>query len=45
MNKYFKLPKMPSKPVFIIIHTASDVEYTINQFLEKNKDEVNSLIT
>jgi myosin heavy subunit len=35
---------MPSKPTFIIVHTAKDVEYTINGFRDKNKDEVPPLM-
>jgi myosin-5 len=31
---------MPSKPIFVVLHTAKDVEYTITSFREKNKDEV-----
>lgn len=35
---------MTSKPTFILVHTAKDVEYNITGFREKNKDEL-SLLT
>lgn len=35
---------MPSKPSFIVVHTAKEVEYTVNGFREKNKDELSNLI-
>jgi myosin-5 len=34
---------MISKPTFIVVHTAKDVEYSITEFREKNKDELSSL--
>ena len=35
---------MPSKPSFIVLHTAKDVEYSIEGFRDKNKDEVPPLM-
>ena len=35
---------MPSKPAFIVIHTAKDVEYLVTGFRDKNKDEVPPLM-
>lgn len=36
-------PKMPSKPTFIVVHTAKEVEYSIVGFRERNKDELPNL--
>lgn len=35
---------MVSKPTFIVVHTAKDVEYSIEGFRIKNKDEIQSLV-
>lgn len=34
---------MPSNPSFIVAHTAKDVEYSIQGFRDKNKDELSSM--
>ena len=40
-NKYIKFHKIKDK-IFYIKHTARDVEYDINGFIETNKDEISS---
>ena len=35
---------MLSEPTFVIVHTAKDVEYNVNGFLTKNKDEMNPVV-
>lgn len=37
----FKNPKKMSTTAFIIVHSIREVEYDINGFIEKNKDDVN----
>lgn len=34
---------MISKPTFIVVHTAKEVEYSIVGFRERNKDELPNL--
>lgn len=34
---------MISKPSFILVHTAKDVDYSIMGFRERNKDELSTL--
>jgi myosin-5 len=36
---------MTSNPTFLVVHTAKEVEYTINGFREKNKDEISVLMS
>ncbi|KAM3127892.1 hypothetical protein pb186bvf_020010 [Paramecium bursaria] len=36
-------PKMPTTPSFIVVHTAKEVEYSIQGFREKNMDEISIL--
>ena len=43
-NKKFKA-KSSNSNTFSIIHTAKEVEYTITNFLQKNKDEISANIT
>ena len=43
-NPLLENPKMISKPSFIVVHTAKDVEYLITGFREKNKDELSNLL-
>ena len=40
-NENLRIPK-GSKDLFVIIHTAKDVEYCINNFRMKNKDELSN---
>jgi len=42
-NQKFQIPKLTSN-TFTIIHTAKNVEYTINGFRTKNKDEMSKLM-
>lgn len=48
MKKFSKNPivsqKKMAKTSFIISHSASDVEYTIEGFRDKNKDEVSATV-
>ena len=34
---------MPTTPTFIVVHTAKEVEYSIQGFREKNMDEISIL--
>ncbi len=34
-----------AKEIFTVIHTARDVDYTIEGFREKNKDELGEAVT
>jgi myosin heavy subunit len=42
-NPFFSSPKI-NNAIFIIIHTAKDVEYNITGFREKNLDELSNLL-
>ena len=42
-NAKFQTPKLTAN-TFIIVHTAKNVEYTINGFRTKNKDEMSKLM-
>jgi myosin heavy subunit len=37
-------PKMPTNPTFTLIHTAKDVEYNVNGFRAKNRDETSVIL-
>jgi hypothetical protein len=41
-NKFYSKPKVPGS--FVIRHFAGEVSYTIDSFIEKNKDELSSMI-
>lgn len=43
LDNRVKDSKIPEK--FVIKHTAADVTYTVNGFLEKNKDKLPALVT
>lgn len=38
-NEYISFHRI-KKELFYVKHTARDVEYTINGFIKKNKDEI-----
>lgn len=43
-NVKFQIPKL-TKDSFILVHTAKNVEYNINGFRNKNKDELTKIVT
>ena len=43
-DAYLKAPKIP-RDTFIIVHTAKDVEYNIQGFRVKNKDELSNTLS
>jgi len=43
-RKELKFPAKGMKPIFVIKHTAKDVEYTCSKFVEKNMDETPVLL-
>lgn len=44
LNAKFQIPKL-TKDTFIVLHTAKNVEYNINGFRSKNKDELTKIVT